>query len=149
MYNRSIYGTVHVTTCVVHRVVVKKNTTTEDTYNNTEEKHSTESSVNKISCCTNTVKWNYMHKQYAFRCPSLLDSVIMFCHMCSSAYMLCVCMCVHVCVCVCVCVYASVLFKNSKGLFTHMHQGVFCVSRPLWAKETEVTASGNSLVEKA
>ena len=44
--------------------------------------------------------------------PSLLDSVIMFCHMCNS-----------------MCVYASVLFKNGKGSFTqcilvHMHKGV-------------------------
>ena len=61
MYNGSVYGTVHVatrnyvqsqvralchvqrTSCMgtqhAHRVVVKKNTTTEDTYNNTEEKH--------------------------------------------------------------------------------------------------------------
>ena len=57
VYNRSIYGTVHVATCTYvlsqvralchvgcmgtqhsHRVVVKKNTTTEDMNNNTEEK---------------------------------------------------------------------------------------------------------------
>ena len=53
--------------------------------------------------------------------PSLLDSVIMFCHMCNSAYVLCVC--------VCVCVYVSVLLKNGKGSFmqcilVHMHKGV-------------------------
>ena len=55
-----------------------------------------------------------MHKQYACGCPSLLDSVIMFCHMCSSAYVLCV----YVCVGVCMCVYASVVFRNGKGSFT-------------------------------
>ena len=63
----------------------------------------------------------------------------MFCHMCSSAYVLfvcvCVCVCVyvcvHVCMCVylCMCVYASVVFKNGKGSFTqcilvHMHKSV-------------------------
>ena len=90
-----------------------------------------------------------MHKQYACGCPSLLDSVIMFCHMYSSAYVLCVCVCMYVCMCMCVyvymcvymyvcvcmcmylcmCVYASVVFKNGKGSFTqcilvHMHKSV-------------------------
>ena len=54
---------------------------------------------------------------------SLLDSVIMFCHMCNSAYVLCVC--THVC-CVCVrmcavCVYACVLC-----VCTHVCMQVFC-----------------------
>ena len=40
-----------------------------------------------------------VHKQHDVGVPSLLDSVIMFCHMCNSAYMLCECM--HVCVCKC------------------------------------------------
>ena len=55
VYNGSIYGTMHVAmyllqlhvrdlcdlrrTSYMHRVVVKKNTTTEDAYYNTEEKH--------------------------------------------------------------------------------------------------------------
>ena len=52
----------------------------------------------------------------------------MFCHMCNSAYVLCMCVCVCVCV-VCVSVYANVVFKNGKGSFTqcilvHMHKGV-------------------------
>ena len=44
----------------------------------------------------------------------------MFCHMCSSAYVLYlhVCMCVCVCMCMYVCVYTSVVFKNGKGSFT-------------------------------
>ena len=63
-----------------------------------------------------------VHKQHDVGVPSLLDSLIMFCHMCNSAYMLCVCIHVHVCV------YMQV-FKNGKGSFTqcilvHMHKGV-------------------------
>ena len=43
--------------------------------------------------------------------------------------MLRVCVCVYVYMCICMCVYASVVFKNGKGLFTqcvlvHMHKGV-------------------------
>ena len=43
--------------------------------------------------------------------PSLLDSV-MFCHMCNSAYVLCVC--VYVCMCECKC-----CVQNDKGSFLH------------------------------
>ena len=52
-----------------------------------------------------------MHLQYACGCPSLLDSVIMFCHMCSSAYVLCV----YVCVCACMQVLCSRMVK------VHLH----------------------------
>ena len=102
-----------------HRVVVKKNTSTEDTCNNQYrgKRQGTESSVNKISGhlhkhaqqqlngieCMQELN---IHKQYACGCPSLSDSVIMFCHMRRRAYVLCVGMCVYMCayVCVCVCV---------------------------------------------
>ena len=57
----------------VHRVIVKKNTFTEDT-------------CNKDTSCTTAVKW-HVGTQYAQTiCMSvsvIIDSVIMFCHMCS------------------------------------------------------------------
>ena len=109
-----------------------------------------------------------MHKQYACGCPSLLDSVRMFCHMCNSVTVytcvcvcvcmcvyvcVCVCMCVYVCVCVCMCVYVCVcvcmyvciVFKNGKGSFTqcillvHMHKGM-C--------EPNIMAYGNSTCKR-
>ena len=60
----------------------------------------------------------------------------MFCHMCSSAYVLCVCMCVYVCVfmCVYVCVYVQVHVSNnasvctSVSLWERMHVHALCVS---------------------
>ena len=74
--------------------------------------------------------------QYAHRgVPSLLDSVIMFCHMYNIAYMLCACVCICVytgmCVlcmcmyvCVCVCVYMQVLC--SRMVKVHLHNVYWC-----------------------
>ena len=112
------------------RVVVKKNTSTEVCATIIQRKNteSTESSVNKISGLYKHAQQQLhgiecmqepnIHKQYACGCPSLLDSVIMFCHKCSSAYMLCVCMCV--------CVYASVCSRMVKVHLhnVHIHKGV-------------------------
>ena len=76
------------------------------------------------------MEWNALniHKQYACRCLSLLDSVFMFCHMCSSAYVLCVyvcvcdtmcvyCMCMYMCVCMCVCMQVLC----SRMVKVHLH----------------------------
>ena len=62
-----------------------------------------------------------IHKHW---CPSLLDSITMFCHMCNSEYILCVyvCVCVFMFMFMCMCVYASVVFKNGKGSFTQCTQ---------------------------
>ena len=79
------------------------------------------------------------------------------CHMCNSAYVLCVC--VYMCVCVCMCVYASVVFKNGKGSFTqcilvHMHVNpeswhILCELTIVCAKRKRCHSKWYSLVGKA
>ena len=69
-----------------------------------------------------------MHKQYACAYPSLLDIVIMFCHICNSAYMLCVHVCVYMYVCMYVCVYVCMcvcmyvcMYVCSRIVKAHFH----------------------------